>query len=116
MLLFSTARSITREIVASVVSDKIRPRGKQFFPIREIRGIRGPIPNRNYTMMKFFWSALFWRLAAMTVSAQTFSTIHTFNGEDGSYPYAGLVFRGGLLYGTTDDGGPAGSRGIDLQP
>jgi len=61
--------------------------------------------------MKLFWFALFGRLAVMTVSAQTFSSIHSFNGEDGSYPYAGLVSRGGLLYGTTDEGGPGGSRG-----
>src|ERR1035441_5969913 len=39
-------------------------------------------------------------------TAQTLTTLHSFNGSDGGYPYAGLV-RGsdGNFYGTTQSGG-----------
>jgi uncharacterized repeat protein (TIGR03803 family) len=38
------------------------------------------------------------------------TTLHTFTGgpDDGSTPYAGLLLRGGVLYGTTSSGGMQG--------
>ncbi|MEO5717068.1 MAG: choice-of-anchor tandem repeat GloVer-containing protein [Chthoniobacterales bacterium] len=63
-------------------------------------------------MKKILWLGILVSLLLDTVSAQTFSSIHSFTGTDGSYPYAGLVMQKGLLYGTTDEGGPAGARGV----
>jgi uncharacterized repeat protein (TIGR03803 family) len=41
--------------------------------------------------------------------AQTFTTLHSFDGKDGSRPYAGLIqATDGNLYGTTDFGEPHG--------
>ena len=62
-------------------------------------------------MIKVLWFGVLGSLVVTAVSAQTFSSIHSFTGGDGSYPYAGLVLRGRLLYGTTDEGGPTGARG-----
>src|ERR1700679_3817703 len=50
---------------------------------------------------------------ALTISAsslaQTFTVLHTFTGDDGLSPYAGVaVDRAGNLYGTTKYGGLAG--------
>ena len=62
-------------------------------------------------MIKVLWVGIIGSLLVTSAIAQTFTSIHSFNGADGNYPYAGLVFHRGLLYGTTDEGGPAGSRG-----
>lgn len=37
--------------------------------------------------------------------AQTFSVIHSFTGPEGAYPYAGVTLHGGILFGTTNQGG-----------
>ena len=42
----------------------------------------------------------------IALSAQTFTTIHSFDGTDGKYPYAGLIqANNGDGYGTTENGG-----------
>src|SRR6266436_6643327 len=42
------------------------------------------------------------------VSAQTFTTLHSFAGSDGAYPFAGLLLSGTTLFGTTQRGGSFG--------
>ena len=42
------------------------------------------------------------------VSAQTFTTLHSFKLSDGSNPYSALVLSGNILYGTTVAGGNTG--------
>jgi uncharacterized repeat protein (TIGR03803 family) len=45
-------------------------------------------------------------LTAIPLGAQTFTSLHSFSGADGSNPYAGLVQgTGGKLFGTTSSGG-----------
>ena len=51
--------------------------------------------------------------SGITLSAQTFTTVHSFTGAEGANPYAGLVQGAdGNLYGTTTDGGANGSGNV----
>lgn len=46
---------------------------------------------------------------AVSTNGTNFSVLYTFtNGLDGGQPYAGLVYSGGTLYGTTSSGGSNG--------
>ena len=47
-------------------------------------------------------------LAAAPASAQTLTTLVSFNGSNGQYPFAGLTLSGNTLYGTTMEGGANG--------
>jgi hypothetical protein len=47
--------------------------------------------------------------ASMSGQAQTFAVLHTFIGQDGANPSAGVTIGGdGTLYGTTQSGGTNG--------
>src|SRR5450759_2288652 len=49
-------------------------------------------------------------ILAGRVTAQTFTTLHSFTyGSDGAFPYAGLILSGNTLYGTAYDGGSSGN-------
>jgi len=63
-------------------------------------------------MSKTSWGAkacvilFLWATAAVAVSAQTFTTLHSFDGMDGDGPFAAVVQGAdGSLYGTTYLGG-----------
>src|SRR6266850_1256950 len=47
-------------------------------------------------------------MPAGRVTAQTFTTLHSFTYSDGADPYAGLILSGNTLYGTAPYGGSAG--------
>jgi uncharacterized repeat protein (TIGR03803 family) len=57
-------------------------------------------------------------IPADRMTAQTFTTLHSFTGpnyntnSDGANPYAGLTLSGNTLYGTTANGGSSGSGTI----
>ena len=42
------------------------------------------------------------------VTAQTFTTLHSFTGSDGANPAAGLILTNNTLYGTASGGGSSG--------
>src|ERR1035437_3649577 len=42
------------------------------------------------------------------VTAQTFTTLHSFTGDSGANPWAGLLLSGNTLYGTAEAGGSLG--------
>jgi len=52
---------------------------------------------------------LLWVAAAVTLPAQTFTSLYSFDGTDGAFPLAGLVQgTNGELYGTANTGGANG--------
>jgi uncharacterized repeat protein (TIGR03803 family) len=46
-------------------------------------------------------------MPAGRVTAQTFTTLHRFHGNDGATPFASLILSGNTLYGTASSGGSA---------
>jgi uncharacterized repeat protein (TIGR03803 family) len=46
------------------------------------------------------------------ITAQTFTTLHSFSGTDGANPVGGLLLSGISLYGTTEHGGASGNGSI----
>lgn len=76
---------------------------------------------KTYTKNLIFLSALivtFGLIPAGSVPAQTFTTLHNFNGFQGAYPYGGLILSSNMLYGTASNGGGSGGPGavIAIQP
>jgi uncharacterized repeat protein (TIGR03803 family) len=70
-------------------------------------------------MIKFTWCTkacgifLLWAATAVALSAQTFTTLHNFDGADGGKPYAAPIqATNGDLYGTTSQGGAHGNGTI----
>jgi uncharacterized repeat protein (TIGR03803 family) len=56
---------------------------------------------------------LLWATLAVAQPAQTFTSLHSFNGTDGANPQAGLLQgTDGNLYATTEDGGASGKGTI----
>jgi uncharacterized repeat protein (TIGR03803 family) len=54
---------------------------------------------------------------AIGLSAQTFKTLHRFDGTDGGNPFGALVqATGGNLYGTTDNGANGGGTVFKISP
>jgi uncharacterized repeat protein (TIGR03803 family) len=66
-------------------------------------------------MSKFNWGTkacgaiLLWSTAAIALPAQTFSTLHSFNGTDGQAANGLVQGTNGKFYGTTSFGGATGS-------
>jgi len=59
--------------------------------------------------LKLCGAFVFLLMATVALSAQTLTTLHSFNQTDGSNPYAGLMqANNGNLYGTTSAGGANG--------
>jgi len=55
-------------------------------------------------------TASFGVILADHVTAQTFTTLHSFTGgSDGGWPFAGLILSGNMLYGTAAVGGTSGN-------
>ena len=72
-------------------------------------------------MSKFGWMTkacgifLLWAAAAVALPAQTFTTLYSFDGRYGDYPYASMVQGSdGNFYGTTADGGANDVCGLNL--
>jgi len=63
---------------------------------------------KNIFLLPALMAGLGW-LSAGRVTAQTFTTLHSFSGSnDGVGPAAGLILSGNTLYGTTSGGGDSG--------
>jgi uncharacterized repeat protein (TIGR03803 family) len=68
-------------------------------------------PMKTYIKNLFLLPALIAGLnliPAGRVSAQAFTTLHSFNNSDGANPTAGLILSGNTLYGTAHGGGSSG--------
>src|SRR5258707_520331 len=67
---------------------------------------------KTYIKKRFLLPALIAGLGlipAGQVTAMTFTTLHSYSGNDGAYPYAGLILSGNVLYGTTSAEGSGNS-------
>ncbi|MGA2136564.1 MAG: choice-of-anchor tandem repeat GloVer-containing protein [Bryobacteraceae bacterium] len=73
------------------------------------------IGKRNYRTRVSVVFALF-AATSIALPAQTFNTIHSFDGTDGALPHAGLIQAGdGNLYGATEGGGAHQQGGTIFQ-
>ena len=67
-------------------------------------GFKGRLGINSLKFWMFRAGLPLWLLCLLsTSSAQTYSVLHYFNGDDGESPYSfgGLVLSGDTLYGTT---------------
>ena len=94
----------------------------QFLPQSSIGGLTEQMDKQIYKRMKTHIKnrlpipvliAGLGLMLASGVTAQTFTTLHSFNGgSDGADPVSGLILSGDTLYGTTADGGSSGKGAV----
>src|SRR5258708_39934595 len=83
---------------------------------REIRGFTFGTPVKNLFLLPALMAVLN-LIPAGRVTAQTFTTLHSFmaafgydyTNSDGAYPRAGLILTNNILYGTASGGGAGGA-------
>jgi uncharacterized repeat protein (TIGR03803 family) len=64
--------------------------------------------NSRVFMLRRFIIGLVFIFTLAESDAQPYTVLRAFQGQDGSFPYAGMVEAGGILYGTTYSGGASG--------
>jgi uncharacterized repeat protein (TIGR03803 family) len=76
------------------------------------RTMTGPVPGRKPVLaliMRLVWAAVLVLPAFGAQAGVVLTTLHSFSGNDGAYPAAGLVQGSdGIFYGTTINGGTNG--------
>jgi uncharacterized repeat protein (TIGR03803 family) len=95
------------------------PAWSAMIPDTATRQKAGPTRNKRFIKMGFkIISLLFGLILALgllptvPLSAQTFAALHSFIGNDGANPTAGLLLSGNTLYGTCSAGGDFGDGAV----